>query len=75
MADKKFSALKFHDEIEQDEVDGVLTALRLLMRKVSSPVVRACLEAARSDIAHLASTGDEDGDERLDDGADAAAAG
>jgi hypothetical protein len=41
--------------INQDEVAGVLMALRQLRDRVQSPV-RACLEAARTDIAHLATS-------------------
>src|SRR4051812_46591983 len=39
-----------------EEVDEVLTALRRLRDRASSPVVRACLEAARADIVHLTSS-------------------
>jgi hypothetical protein len=51
-----------------DEVDHVLTILRILKKQVSSPVVRECLEAARSDIAYLTGPGTDNDDE---DGADA----
>jgi hypothetical protein len=40
-------------EVERDEINEVLLALEGLMRTVSSPVVRACLEEARDAIAHL----------------------
>jgi hypothetical protein len=40
-------------EVERDEIGEVLSALEGLIRAVSSPVVRACLEEARGDIAHL----------------------
>jgi len=58
MVDKTVSVEKLlHAEATQqsgqDEVDHVLTILRILKKQVSSPVVRECLEAARSDIAHL----------------------
>jgi hypothetical protein len=36
-----------------DEVDEVLTALRGLLERTGSPVVRVCLEEAHDDIAHL----------------------
>jgi hypothetical protein len=39
-----------------EEVDDVLTALRRLRDRASSPVVRACLDAARADILHLTSS-------------------
>ena len=41
-----------------EEVEEVLSTLRALMAKVSSPVVRACLEEAHDDIAHLAGSED-----------------
>jgi hypothetical protein len=34
-------------------VDGVLAVLGKLFQTVTTPVVRACLEEARQDIAHL----------------------
>jgi hypothetical protein len=40
-------------EAERDEVDTVLAGLADLVARVSSPVVRACLEEARDDILHL----------------------
>jgi hypothetical protein len=56
--DQPRPALHASDEqrIDQDEVDGVLAALRRLRDRVQSPVIRACLEAARADIAHLATS-------------------
>jgi hypothetical protein len=36
-----------------DQTDEILAALRALMEKASIPVVRACLEEAHDDIAHL----------------------
>ena len=41
--------------LEGTEAEEVLAALRVLYQKVSSPVIRECLEAARSDIAYLTS--------------------
>jgi hypothetical protein len=41
-----------------EEVEEVLSTLRALMARVSSPVVRACLEEAHDDIAHLAGSED-----------------
>jgi hypothetical protein len=41
----------------QDEVKMVLAALRELAQKVSSPVIRACLESAHDDIVHLVGRG------------------
>jgi hypothetical protein len=41
-------------EVERDEIAEVLSVLEGLIPKVSSPVVRGCLEEAREDIAHLA---------------------
>ena len=44
-----------------EEVDLVVTALRRLRNRVTSPVIKACLDAARADIVHLAlETLDED---------------
>jgi hypothetical protein len=55
---------------ERNEVEEVLAALRDLAARTTSPVVRACLEAAHDDIAHLTGSDDEDGpaDESADDG-------
>jgi hypothetical protein len=39
---------------DPDEVEEVLVALRALMAKATRPVVRACLQDAHDDIAHLA---------------------
>jgi hypothetical protein len=36
-----------------DEADEALAVLRSLLGRVGSPVVRACLEEAAADIAHL----------------------
>jgi hypothetical protein len=46
------------NEREGDEVEEVLAALHELARKVSSPMIRVCLESARDDIAHLSGRGD-----------------
>ena len=64
MSSKKLPAEEVSEKlegqpIEQDEVDEVLTALRRLYQKISSPIIRACLEAARADIAYLADAGEE----------------
>ena len=41
-------------ELDQnDEIDQLLAALQSLIKKASRPVVRACLEEAHDDIAHL----------------------
>jgi hypothetical protein len=40
-------------EVAGDEVDEVLAVLGRLLQTVASPVVRACLEEAHQDIAHL----------------------
>ena len=45
----------------ENEVGMVLKALRDLYGKVSSPVIRACLEAAYEDIVHLVGTGEDAG--------------
>jgi len=36
-----------------DETDEILAALRALMEKASSSIVRVCLEEAHDDIAYL----------------------
>ena len=41
-----------------DEAGEVLAALRALLATTTSPVVRACLEDAHDDIAHLAGQAD-----------------
>ena len=52
---------------EHDEVDQVLTILRILKKQVTSPVVQECLKAACFDIAHLAgSVGTDGGNEEGD---------
>jgi hypothetical protein len=51
-------------EPEADEIDEVVASLRQLEARVSSPMVRACLEDARRDILHL--TGRDTG-ERQDE--------
>jgi hypothetical protein len=50
----------------QEELDTVLTVLRELGKRVSSPVVKACLDEARADIAFLATC--EDIPEEVEDG-------
>jgi hypothetical protein len=51
-----------HDEREWGEVEQVLAALGELSQKVSSPLIRVCLESAREDIAHLTGTSAEGSD-------------
>jgi hypothetical protein len=50
------------DEVELLEGPGeaaeVMVALRTLLGRISSPVIRACLEEATEDIAHLAGLAD-----------------
>jgi hypothetical protein len=47
---------------ERDEITWVLAALRGLLARASNPIVRACLEEAHDDIAHL--TGRDDGEDQ-----------
>jgi hypothetical protein len=49
-----------HDDsrAETDEEAEVLAGLRALMARATIPVVRACLEDAHDDIAHLAGLDD-----------------
>ncbi len=49
------------DESGESEVEMVLKALRELRDTVSSPVIRACLESACEDIAHLVGPGEDAG--------------
>jgi hypothetical protein len=55
-----------HVEVEQDEVEEVLAALRDLIGKAPTPVIRACLEDACADIAHL--SGRDGVADRLEEG-------
>jgi hypothetical protein len=62
MSDQEPTAAEQHDaegavDREPDEVEEVLAALRLLWQKTTNPVIRACLEDARSDIAYLVAGG------------------
>jgi hypothetical protein len=45
------------DLAEHDEIAVVQAALRTMADRVSQPFVRACLEQALEDIAHLTSCG------------------
>ena len=63
MSDQEPTAAELHGaegaaDREPDEVEEVLATLRLLWQKTTSPVIRACLEDARSDIAYLVAGGD-----------------
>ncbi len=49
------------DASGEDEVMMVLKALRELRDQVASPVIRACLESACEDIAHLVGPGEDAG--------------
>lgn len=51
-------------EMEREEI---LTVLRTLMERASSPVIRECLREACADIAYLTSTGDEADAEAMED--------
>jgi hypothetical protein len=53
-----------------DEIAHLLAALRALAARASSPVVRACLEEAVTDIAHL--TGTEAGSAEIESQPEAA---
>ena len=41
------------DDFPADETDALLAALRGLIARAPSPVVRVCLEEALADVAHL----------------------
>jgi hypothetical protein len=49
----QFDALDWHDETE-----AIQAALQQLIHAASSPIIRACLEEAHEDIAHLTSAGE-----------------
>jgi hypothetical protein len=51
---------------EPDEIDEVLAALRSLLARASSPIVRACLEDAHDDIAHLTGRDGGQGEDRTE---------
>ena len=55
MSEQSPSKIDLHDGTG-DDVEGVLAVLRALTQKVSSPMVRVCLESACEDIAHLTGT-------------------
>jgi len=52
MPDEQPVVPSFSEE-EPDEVDNVLSALHRLALSTTNPVVRACLEDACEEIAHL----------------------
>jgi len=54
---------------ELDETGYILAELRRLKQATSSPVVRACLEEAHDDIAHLQSADDSQEEGRLSNSA------
>ena len=56
MADERLVLLPF-PERETDEVADILSALRHMASRTTNPVVRACLEEAVEDIAHLTECG------------------
>ena len=47
-----------HQAVLTREAEEVIAALRELAKKVSSPVIKECLEVARFDIAYLTSGDD-----------------
>jgi hypothetical protein len=54
IAAETLDLIQEQNETEQDEVGFVLSALRELQEKVTSPIIRTCLEEVQADIAHLA---------------------
>ena len=56
MADDRAVLLKF-PEREDEEVADILSVLRHMASRTTSPVVRACLEEMVEDIAHLTDCG------------------
>jgi hypothetical protein len=51
---------------EADEVETVLAALQTLIASTESPIVRACLEEAHDDIAHLTAQEDAQAEEQIE---------
>ena len=45
--------LRTFPENDSDEIDDILDALQQMASRATSPVVRACLESAFEEIAHL----------------------
>ena len=45
------------ERIQADETEEALAVLRALSKRTTNPVIRACLEEAAADIAHLTSCG------------------
>ena len=60
--------VEYIPELQEDEIDQVLAVMRGLRLSASSLVLRACLEEAHDDIAHLTNR-----DIRVSDTKDAAA--
>jgi hypothetical protein len=60
MSAERLARLGRQDEA-WNEVEDVLAILDDMARRVASPVIRACLEAARDDIAHLAGPATDEG--------------
>jgi hypothetical protein len=57
MAEEQPVILKFPVQ-EGDELADILVVLHHMAERATSPVVRACLEEAAEDIAHLTASGD-----------------
>jgi hypothetical protein len=57
MAEGQLVILKFPVQ-EADEVADILAVLHDMAVRATSPAVRACLEEAAEDIAHLTASGD-----------------
>jgi hypothetical protein len=51
-----------HDPSD-DEIAAVLASLKKLMNRVRRPIIRACLEEAYDDIAHLSESAGESADD------------
>jgi hypothetical protein len=57
MAEHRLVVLRFPEQ-DEGEIAGVVAALREMAGRATSPVIRACLEEAADDIAHLTACGD-----------------
>ncbi len=62
MAEQELRVLRvdtLNDMEDADEAQEVLAALQDLRRRVTIPVIQACLDEVCEDIAHLTSTGEQ----------------
>jgi hypothetical protein len=58
MAQRTTKRVQLDDLDWFDESEAVQAALQQILQVVNSPIIRACLEEAHEDIAHLTSAGE-----------------